>query len=51
LIEYLCEGRTAGTVAFLPMQGNTNPYESMDCMATTARGVLCKLGRKMSAPR
>jgi hypothetical protein len=42
VIEYLCEGQPAGMVAFIPLQGNSNPYESIDCVAATARGVLCK---------
>jgi hypothetical protein len=42
VIEYRCAEQPAGMVAFIPMQGNTNPYESMDCAAATARGVLCK---------
>jgi hypothetical protein len=29
-------------VAFIPLPGNSNPYESMDCVAATAHGVLCK---------
>jgi hypothetical protein len=42
VIEYRCADQPAGVVAFIPLQGNTNPYESMDCAAATARGVLCK---------
>jgi hypothetical protein len=42
VIEYLCAGQAAGMVAFIPLQGNTNPYETMDCVAATARGVLCR---------
>jgi len=42
VIEYRCADQPKGMVAFIPLQGNTNRYESMDCAAATARGVLCK---------
>jgi hypothetical protein len=42
VVEYRCADQSAGMVAFIPLEGNSNPYESMDCGAATARGVLCK---------
>jgi hypothetical protein len=43
VVEYQCADQPAGTVAFIPLTGNTNKYESIDCAAAAARGVLCKL--------
>ena len=31
VVEYRCADQPAAMVAFIPLQGNTNPYESMDC--------------------
>ncbi len=43
VVEYLCAGQPTGSVAYIPLPGNTNAYESIDCAAASARGVLCKL--------
>jgi hypothetical protein len=44
VVEYLCADRAAGTVALIPLAGNTNPYESLDCATALAdRGVACSL--------
>lgn len=44
VVEYLCAGQGSGRVAFLPLDGNTNPYEAMDCGAAVIdRGVACVL--------
>jgi hypothetical protein len=44
VVEYLCADQTAGTVAFIPLSGNSNPYESQTCAAALSeRGVKCSL--------
>ncbi|HEY2780415.1 MAG TPA: hypothetical protein VGI90_06565 [Steroidobacteraceae bacterium] len=44
VVEYLCADKATGMVAFLPLPGNTNPFESQDCAAAAAdRGVTCSL--------
>jgi hypothetical protein len=44
VVEYLCTGKAAGTVAFIPLSGNATPFESQDCAAALAdRGVKCML--------
>jgi len=43
VVEYRCADQTAAVVAFLPLQGNTNPYESIDCKTAAAEhGVTCQ---------
>jgi hypothetical protein len=41
VVEYLCANQGAGMVAFVPLAGNSNPYESVDCAAAATRGVVC----------
>lgn len=36
VVEYRCADQAAPRVAFLPLQGNSNPYESIDCGAAAA---------------
>ena len=44
VVEYLCSGEAAGMVAFLPLPGNVNPFESQTCAAARSeRGVTCAL--------
>ena len=44
VVEYLCADQATGTVAFIPLSGNTNPFESQGCAAALAdRGVKCSL--------
>jgi hypothetical protein len=41
-VEYLCADRASAAVAFIPLAGNSNPYESLDCAtALSSRGVAC----------
>jgi hypothetical protein len=43
VVEYRCADQSAATVAFLPLEGNTNPYESIDCKtAKSEHGVTCE---------
>jgi hypothetical protein len=43
VIEYRCADQPAGMVAFIPLEANTNPYESLDCAAAVARDLKCLL--------
>ena len=44
VVEYLCADQPQGTVAYIPLPGNSNPYESQDCAtALSQRGVVCEL--------
>jgi hypothetical protein len=43
VVEYLCANQGAGAVAFIPLAGNSNRYESLDCTAAATRGVVCTL--------
>jgi uncharacterized Zn-binding protein involved in type VI secretion len=42
VIEYACAGQSTGTVAFVPLAGNSNAYESMDCKAAVLRSIACQ---------
>jgi hypothetical protein len=47
VVEYLCADQTTGKVAFVPLPGNTNPFEAEDCAAALAdRDVKCSLAPK-----
>jgi hypothetical protein len=41
VVEYHCADQPAAGIAFLPLPGNTNPYESIDCAAGAIRGIAC----------
>jgi hypothetical protein len=41
VVEYRCADQAAGMVAFIPLEGNTNPYESLDCAAATVQRIPC----------
>jgi hypothetical protein len=41
VVEYRCADQPAAMVAFIPLQGNTNAYEAVDCADAIARGVAC----------
>jgi hypothetical protein len=46
VVEYRCAEQPAGMVAFLPLPGNANPYESLDCAtARSESGVACEFTR------
>ena len=45
VVEYHCADRSAAGIAFVPLPGNTNPYEAIDCAAGALRGIAC-----LSAP-
>jgi hypothetical protein len=43
VVEYHCSDPPSGGggIAFVPLPGNTNPYESIDCAAGALRGIPC----------
>lgn len=43
VVEYLCADKAIGTVAYIPLAGNTNPYESLECSAAISRNIVCTL--------
>lgn len=45
VVEYRCAGQPVSRVAFIPLQGNDNPYESVDCKEAAAEHqVTCEFG-------
>jgi hypothetical protein len=42
VVEYACADQPRGTVAFIPLEGNTYDYESVDCTAAVLRGIACQ---------
>jgi hypothetical protein len=47
VVEYLCSGQAAAMVAFLPLPGNENRFESQTCAAALSeRGIACSLAPK-----
>jgi hypothetical protein len=45
VVEYRCAEQPTGTIAFLPLEGNTNPYETSDCNTAARLDVVCTLDR------
>ncbi|MGA7676269.1 MAG: hypothetical protein WCA78_14635 [Rhizomicrobium sp.] len=43
VVEFACKQHPEGLVAFIPLEGNTAPFETLDCAAAAKRGVACKL--------
>jgi hypothetical protein len=43
VVEYLCADQPAGRVAFIPLEGNTNPFEALECSAAALEGLACTL--------
>jgi hypothetical protein len=44
VVEYRCAGQSVSRVAFIPLQGNANPYESVDCKEAAEHQVTCEFG-------
>lgn len=42
VVEYACAGQSTGTVAFIPLAGNSNAFESIDCTAAVRQGIACQ---------
>jgi len=45
VVEYRCADQATAMVAFLPLAGNTNPYESSDCDSAASLNVVCTFNR------
>jgi hypothetical protein len=43
VVEFLCPQQPKGLVAFIPLNGNTAKFETIDCAAAAKRGIVCKL--------
>ena len=44
VVEYVCADQSSDRIAFIPLAGNSTPYESLDCATALAtRGVACTL--------
>jgi hypothetical protein len=42
VVEYICANQANAAIAFIPLAGNSNPYESLDCAtALSRRDVAC----------
>ena len=42
VVEYICANQAKSAIAFIPLAGNSNPYESLDCAtAHSRRDVTC----------
>jgi hypothetical protein len=46
VVEFQCSQPPIGLVAFVPLEGNTNKFETLDCAAAVERGVVCQLATK-----
>ena len=45
VVEYRCADQSASAVAFLPLEGNTAPYDAVDCAKAAKSGVNCSLSK------
>jgi hypothetical protein len=45
VVEYRCADQPAGMIAYLPLEGNTNPYETSDCNSAASLDVVCTFNR------
>jgi hypothetical protein len=43
VVEFQCAQHPKGLVAYIPMAGNTAPFEAVDCAVASKRGVKCML--------
>jgi hypothetical protein len=42
VVEYICANQPKSAIAFIPLAGNSNPYESLDCAtALSRRDITC----------
>jgi hypothetical protein len=46
VVEFKCAQRPAGTVAYIPLEGNQAPFEVLDCAAAAKRQNICTLNKK-----
>jgi hypothetical protein len=43
VVEFQCPEQPKGLVAFIPLNGNTAPFETLNCAAAAKKGAACKL--------
>lgn len=43
VVEFTCPQQPSGLVAFIPLAGNSNPFETLSCAEASKRGIACKL--------
>ena len=43
VVEFKCAQQPRGLVAYIPLEGNSNPFETIDCVTAKKRGLACKL--------
>jgi hypothetical protein len=43
IVEFQCPEHPKGLVAYIPLEGNTVPFEAIDCETAAKRGVRCTL--------
>jgi hypothetical protein len=43
VVEFACKEHPEGLVAYIPLNGNTAPFETLDCATAGKRGLGCKL--------
>ena len=43
IVEFQCPEHPKGLVAYIPLEGNTAPFETVDCAAAAKRGIKCTL--------
>jgi hypothetical protein len=46
VVEVQCQQQPNGLVAFIPVAGNTNKFEAIDCAAAAEREIRCELAAK-----
>jgi len=51
VVEVQCPQQPKGLVAFIPLQGNPKPFETLDCSAAAARSVQCTLTAAQATPQ
>jgi len=45
VVEYRCADQSTSMVAFIPLEGNTWPYDAVDCAKAARSGVTCTLSK------
>lgn len=45
VVEYKCADQAASRVAFLPLEGNANPYDAVDCAKAVDSGIVCSFSQ------
>lgn len=43
VVEFQCTQQPKGLIAYIPLSGNTAPFETLDCAAASKRGAKCTL--------